>query len=133
VEIGAHACTDITGFGLLGHAAQMAQASNVSLKIKVADVPLFPEAMNCIVAGLVPAGTKKNEQFIRPQIEIDPAIDKNLYLLLCDAQTSGGLLIAVDSKDAENLLKNLHDRGVIDARIIGEVISQQEKVIFVVE
>ena len=131
VEIGAHACTDITGFGLLGHAAQMAQASDVSLKIKATDVPMFPEAIDCIVAGLVPAGTKKNAQFIRPQVEIDPAVGENLSLLLCDAQTSGGLLISVDSKDAENLLKNLHDRGVTKAQIIGEVVSQKEKVIYV--
>ena len=132
VEVGAHACTDITGFGLLGHAAQMAQASNVSLKINAANVPLFDEAMKYVAAGMIPGGTKKNEKFIRPQVEVAREVDPDLYLLLCDAQTSGGLLIAVTPDDGKKLLQMLHERGVAEARIIGEVVAEREKVIHVV-
>ncbi len=132
VEFDTHACTDITGFGLLGHAAQMAEANAVSLEIYASKVPLYPEAFEYAKMNLIPGGTKTNEKFIRPKISVNPEIDDVLYMLLCDAQTSGGLLISVAPEAAEKLLKNLHDRGVLEARIIGEVILQQEKVIYVV-
>lgn len=132
VEVGVHACTDITGFGLLGHAGQLAEASGVSLKIYAQQVPIFDEALIYAEKGFIPGGTRANEKFIRPKVSLSEEIDPNLYVLLCDAQTSGGLLIAVSVSESEKLLSMLKERGIAEAAIIGEVIHKEEKVIQIV-
>jgi selenide, water dikinase len=132
VEIGVNGCTDVTGFGLLGHALQLAQASNVSLKIDSKKVPTFEEAKEYATKGFYPGGTLKNEKFVRPSIEVKSTVNEIEYMLLCDAQTSGGLLISVEKLKGEKLLHVLRSKGIASAEIIGEVIEKKDKVIYVV-
>jgi len=132
MEIGVHACTDVTGFGLSGHALQLAQASNVSLAIDSTQVPIFEEALAYADRNLFPGGTIKNEKFVNPFLSVDPTINRELYMLLCDAQTSGGLLISVARPKGEVLLSQLKSNGVEAAKRIGEVLSKQEKVIYLI-
>lgn len=131
MEVGVHACTDVTGFGLLGHAAQMAQASHVSFRINAHSVPLFDEAMAYAQQGLFPGGSKKNYQFVLPSVEFSAHIPQELRLLLCDAQTSGGLLIVAPPDKSDVLVDTLKARGVLAYVRIGEVTEQREKTIYV--
>ncbi len=132
VKIGVNGCTDVTGFGLLGHALQLAQASDVSLKIDSKKVPIFDEAIEYASKGFYPGGTLKNEKFVRPSIEVKSSVEKTEYMLLCDAQTSGGLLISVEESKGERLLNVLMSKGIDSAEIIGEVTEKKDRVIYVV-
>lgn len=124
VEVGVNACTDITGFGLLGHAMEMAIASDVGIAIKSQSVPLFPEVEEYASMGLVPAGTARNREFCSCRVEISGDISNEKMDILYDAQTSGGLLISVEEEKAQRLLEQLHAKGVQPAAIIGEVIEE---------
>ena len=122
LAVGVSACTDITGFGLIGHASEMAQASGVGLKIFINDLPAYPQALEMAEMGLVPAGSHRNRDFYSPCLDGHERCDP-LYLdLLSDAQTSGGLLIAVAKEKAELLEQRLVDQYVPVHRV-GEVIS----------
>jgi selenide,water dikinase len=120
-EIGAHGCTDITGFGLLGHALEMAQASNCSMTIFASQVPIIPFARDYAQMGMVPGGTHANRNFCHQSLGIDPGIPSFLLDILSDAQTSGGLLIAVPEEKALFMLERLKQRGLQEASLIGEV------------
>ncbi len=120
-SVGVHAATDITGFGLLGHALELAQASGVSLCLEASKIPLLREALEYARLGLVPAGDLENKKFCQNIVQVDPKIDPFVLELLYDAQTSGGLLIAVAPEKASLLWEELLKRGVIEAAIIGEV------------
>ena len=133
LEAGCHACTDITGFGLLGHASGMIEDSPLGMEIHVASIPLFPEAKDFAQMGLVPAGTYRNREFRTDMIEMTSEISDELLNILFDPQTSGGLLIAVPGKDAEALLQNLHRHGINEAAIIGEVLAEPKGRIIVRE
>ncbi len=124
VEVGVNACTDITGFGLLGHAMEMAIASDVGIAIKSQSVPLFPEAEEYAKMGLVPGGTARNREFFSCRVEISGDISNEKMDILYDAQTSGGLFISVEGEKAQRLLEQLHAKGVQLAAIIGEVIEE---------
>ena len=124
VEVGVNACTDITGFGLLGHAMEMAIASDVGIAIKSQSVPIFPEAEEYATMGLVPAGTARNREFCSCRVEISGDISNEKMDILYDAQTSGGLLISIEGEKAQRLLEQLHAKGVQPAAIIGEVIEE---------
>ncbi len=126
VEAGAHACTDITGFGLLGHASAMVEGSDVGMVIYSAQVPYFPEAKELAEAGVVPGGLGRNRDFRIKMVDLDPKVPTYMADLLFDPQTSGGLLISIDPKKADALLKKLRRSGVSDAAIIGEIVSQQK-------
>jgi selenophosphate synthase len=102
-----HACTDITGFGLIGHANEMAEGSDVTIVIKSGHVPLLEGARECVERGFVPGGTKSTQKFLAPRISIAPSVDATTQALLFDAQTSGGLLIAVAPHHAAPLLAQL--------------------------
>lgn len=117
---GASACTDITGFGLLGHAAEMAEASEVSLHIKCKSVPLLPEAMEMARMGLIPAGAYDNRQYLEGKILFDGDLKPEEQLALYDPQTSGGLLISVPEAKAAALVDELKGKGV-DCAVIGQV------------
>ncbi len=132
VEIGAHACTDVTGFGLLGHALQLAQASRVSLQIDSKQVPLFDEAITYAEMSLFPGGTKKNAAFVKSHVNFDDQVDEKMNMLLADAQTSGGLLISISEEKSEIFLNTLKQKGINEASIIGRVISKEKYVIKVV-
>ena len=123
-EIGARACTDITGFGLLGHAFEMIQGTGKGMIIHGSSVPIFPEAMSFAQMGLVPGGTYRNRDFRIHQVDIDPDISPYLLDILFDPQTSGGLLIAVPGEKAEKMVKRLKERGIDEAAIIGEVVNE---------
>ena len=120
-----HAATDVTGFGLLGHALEMINES-VSFKIYTSKIPLLKSALKCLDEGLIPAGSYKNLKFIAPGVDSEPDIT------LCDAQTSGGLLLAVAEKDAARALANLKNAGYASSAIIGEVVARAEHKIYLV-
>jgi selenide,water dikinase len=116
-----HAVTDITGFGLLGHALELAGASRVELTLKAGAVPVLSFAREYAALGLVPAGSHANRRFCEKHLFVDPRVGQIDVDLLSDAQTSGGLFIALAAPHAEVLLERLHDRGVTAAAIVGEV------------
>ena len=123
-EIGVNACTDITGFGLVGHARGMIEKNQLGLEIMIDAVPIFRGVSEFSEMGLVPGGTGRNMDFYRKMIDLDRDIDQQVLDILFDPQTSGGLLIAVPKDKAEALLKGLHRNGINQAAIIGEVVSK---------
>lgn len=122
-EVGVNACTDVTGFGLLGHALEMATASDVGITIRWQSVPTFPEAEGYASVGMVPGGTGRNREFASCRVEMSQAVPDTRMDILYDAQTSGGLLISVDAIKLDLLLEQLHRRGVRWATMIGEVLE----------
>jgi selenide,water dikinase len=116
-----HAVTDITGFGLLGHGLELAKASRAELTIYAGRVPVLSWAREYAAMGLVPAGSHANRRFCENHLTLDPGVDQLTADLLSDAQTSGGLFIAVAPQDGEVLMSRLQDGGVTEAAIIGEV------------
>jgi selenide,water dikinase len=123
-ETGVDACTDVTGFGLLGHAAEMIEGTDVGMVIDSAAVPFFPEARELAEMGLIPAGLYRNREFRNNMVEIAEGVPQYLADILFDPQTSGGLLIAMPEEKAAELLERLHAEGVTEAAIIGEVVAQ---------
>jgi selenide,water dikinase len=119
-----HACTDVTGFGLLGHACEMIECADVGMVIYVDKVPYFPEAKEYAEMGMVPGGTTRNREFRTEMVEIDKAVSQIMVDILFDPQTSGGLLMSVPANAAELLLKKLHRAGIKSASIIGEVVAK---------
>jgi selenide,water dikinase len=120
-----HACTDITGFGLLGHASEVAAASGCTLEIEARAVPLLDGARE-LVRGNTPGGGRTNQQYFGPSIEVAPDIDADLVQLLYDPQTSGGLLASIDSHHVQAALRALADVGV-SGQVIGHAIESTEK------
>lgn len=124
MKAGVNACTDVTGFGLLGHACEMIEGANVGMVFYSTAVPLFPEVRGFAVMGLVPGGTYRNKEFRSHMVEVAGDIPDDLLLILFDAQTSGGLLISIPPTRAERLLQGLHGGGAAEAAIIGEVVAE---------
>jgi len=114
-----NACTDVTGFGLLGHALEMATGSKVTIALFTDNIPLLPEVLDSVRMGLVPAGSFSNRNFCAHQVRLAESIDPVLLDILADAQTSGGLLISLSDHQAASLLDDLKAGGVPDAAIIG--------------
>lgn len=127
----ARALTDVTGFGLLGHLRNLVAASHVSAHIYLDDVPLLPAAVEYVAAGIAPGGTHANLRFLQDHVTFAEGVSRESQLLLCDAQTSGGLLAAVPADDADALLQRLHQQGVTQSRIIGHLDSATPGRIFV--
>ena len=119
---GVRAATDVTGFGLLGHLHRMLAASGVAARIWAQAVPLLPGAADLAAAGYTSGGTRANTERMRPVTSIDPAIPGELAVLLHDAQTSGGLLLAAPAAAAPALLADLLARG-LPAAVVGEVVA----------
>jgi len=134
-EVGAHACTDITGFGLLGHLYGMTRASGVGAKIKLSKVPILPEVWELAKEGCIPGGTRKNYSFLQEKEAVtwDPGIDEMTRLVISDAQTSGGLLIAVAKEKSQDLLSRLEARKTQAAVLIGEIVDDSSRRIHVEE
>jgi len=120
-RVGVNAVTDVTGFGLLGHSWEMAKASGVNMVIQSATVPFLPGAIELAGKKLYPLGTVNNYRFVKPYTHFARYLDTTTRLVLCDAQTSGGLLIAVPGKRGAQLLDQLHGSGVKTAAVIGWV------------
>ena len=119
-----HACTDITGFGLLGHIAEMVQDSGFGVKIFADKVPLIPETLSYAAMGLIPAGAYRNREFREAMTEFSPNVDRLIQHILFDPQTSGGLLICVEKGKSNDLLAQLRKRGMETSAIIGEVVGE---------
>lgn len=115
-----HACTDITGFSLMGHGLEMARASQVTLRIHCEDLPLFSDVIEGARMGLVPAATYGNRKAIK-DVDISHSLETVWSDIVFDPQTSGGLLLAVPQADSNKLVSTLHSVGVSSARIIGHV------------
>lgn len=125
LEIGVHACTDITGFGLLGHCSEMAHASRVEIRIDSHTLPAYPGAADMAAVGLIPEGSYRNRQHYAGDLHNPEALDPFALDLLCDPQTSGGLLMAVPPQGAETLLESLRSAGEV-ATLIGEVTGPSD-------
>jgi selenide, water dikinase len=123
-----HSLTDVTGFGLIGHAREMALASNVSLRFYLDQIPLLEGALDCICAGNIPGGLKNNRDFAECVVGYEEGIADELKTMLFDPQTAGGLLIAVAPEQASNLLRILQAGGV-PAVEIGEVLERTKPLI----
>jgi selenide, water dikinase len=123
VRFTVHSMTDVTGFGLIGHAREMALASNVSLTISASSVPLLEGALECVRAGFIPAGLKNNRDFAECMVDYDDEIPEEVKALLFDPQTAGGLLIS--TPEGARLVSALNQAGV-PAVEIGKVLPQQK-------
>ena len=115
-----HACTDVTGFSLMGHSVEMASASNVTIHIKAYDIPLFDDVIDAARMGLVPAASYGNRKAIT-DVQVDANLDGVWTDILFDPQTSGGLLFSVPATEGPDLVKALYDVGVEGATIVGAV------------
>lgn len=122
LDVTVHACTDITGFGLLGHACGMIQGANIGMVIHAPSVPLLPKVEEYVRRGLVPGGTHRNRGFRAHMIEAH--VSNEMMLILFDPQTSGGLFISLPAKDGEVLVRRMHDEGINDAAIVGHVVAE---------
>ncbi len=121
-----HACSDITGFGILGHALEMASGSGVTLVIEAAKMPLLHGAPRLAEKGYLTGGCKRNRDYLDDKMAIEPSVREGLVEIAIDPQTSGGLLIAVAKRQAAKLLDELHDAGVKDAVAVGYATSLQK-------
>jgi selenide,water dikinase len=120
---GVHACTDITGFGFLGHACEMIEAENVGMRINSAAVPIFTGVRKLVETGYVPGGLYRNKDFRIAQIEKKDTCPDWILDVLFDPQTAGGLFFSIPAKEAQSLIKLMHRDGITDAAIVGEVVS----------
>jgi len=125
-----HACTDITGFGLIGHACEMAVASGCSIEIAAARVPLLDGARE-LVRGNIPGGGRTNREHFGKEVRVAPGVDETILDLLYDPQTSGGLLIAIGADDGDRVATALVDEGV-PAVPIGRVVSRERARVVVI-
>ncbi len=123
LRVGVSAATDVTGFGLLGHLSSLLRASNAAARIAARKVPLLPEAWELAERGHVPGGTKRNRTDLESFVHWDDAVPEPLRLLLYDAQTSGGLLIATPREHMAGLMHALHAAGTPAAAVIGEITA----------
>ena len=121
-----HSCTDVTGFGLMGHSCEMAQGSGCTLHLQAGRIPFHPEALEMADMGLVPAGAYRNRDFAGQAAVLKGEVSRAMQDILYDPQTSGGLLIAVDERDADALLDELASAAPGAARI-GYVTEREEK------
>jgi selenide,water dikinase len=131
VDSPVHACTDITGFGFLGHLAEMVSGSGFGVRIESGCIPVIPETLSYARMGLVPAGSYRNREFREGIVDFAANVDRVIQDVLFDPQTSGGLLISVGNASAEDLLRALREKGVQDATIVGEVLSEPKERIVV--
>ena len=126
-----HACTDITGFGLIGHVAEMVIDSGSGINLWSEMIPIIPQAFDYAAMGLVPAGAYKNREFREAMVEVYPSVKQAVVDIMYDPQTSGGLLICVESESADDLVNELKKKGIDCAAVIGEVLAEPKKRIIV--
>jgi selenide,water dikinase len=128
VEIGVNACTDITGYGLLGHLLEMCKGSNVTATIEFDSMPFMNGVFELAQDGIIPGGTKRNLEFVQDDINPAEHLAEFQLHMLADAQTSGGLLISVSPEKAEALVNALKSKKALATHIIGEVQSNDDEV-----
>ncbi len=125
-RLGANACTDVTGFGLLGHAYEMAKASGVAFEISSADVPLLPDTLELIGQGMLTRGDRNNREYVGNTVAFESSVGREMQSALFDPQTAGGLLISISSEKAAEFLDEVEN-----AKQIGRVIKKREALIHV--
>lgn len=124
-EVGVDACTDITGFGLLGHLWEMCSASRLGARINLSSVPVLDDVRELAERDMVPGGAYSNFEYVAADVSFDDEVDEPARLILCDPQTSGGLLMAVPPKKADALVLALIEAGVPAAAVIGEIVEDR--------
>ena len=120
-----HAATDVTGFGLAGHALEMARASDVTLRLELSALPLLPQALRMYERGVTTGVNAANRELVEAAMRLEGAFAEPRVELLFDPQTSGGLLVAVPGAEAEAILASLHAGGVSDAAVVGEAVPRE--------
>ncbi len=125
-----HACTDVTGFGLIGHLAEMVE-DHLGVTIYTDALPVLPEAREFAAMGMIPAGAYKNREYRAQMVRTEPTVPREMEDILYDPQTSGGLLIAAPEAESRRLLADLHRHGISEACIIGQVQSEPANTIVV--
>jgi len=131
LEAGIRSCTDITGFGLLGHLVEMINGNNVGMEIDASLIPMLPRTVEFVQMGLIPPGSRRNRKDRGDKIEVTKGVPDSKVWILFDAQTSGGLVLSTPSQKAADLLRSLHEAGVKDAAIIGQVTAEPKGKILV--
>ena len=126
ISVGVNACTDVTGFGLLGHLREMMEGSGLGARIYKSKVPVIEGTVDLLKQGIVPGGTMRNLDSLKSTVWWDKEISENDKILLSDAQTSGGLLISVNPNKADKLQQSLSETGTLSNQIIGEVYTLSE-------
>jgi selenide,water dikinase len=129
-SVAVNSMTDVTGFGLIGHAREMVLASNVSLRLHAGSIPVLQGALECVRAGFIPGGLNNNRAFAECVVQYADGISEDMKALLFDPQTAGGLLISVAPEDSARLMQSLKDAGV-PAVQIGEVLNKTKPLIAV--
>jgi len=119
-----HAATDVTGFGLLGHLHEMMDASKTTAEVSIARVPLLSQARRLVAEGVAPGGSRNNARHLRARAEVAEGVSDDDFLLVCDAQTSGGLLVALPQEQAEAYAAQCRERGAPAGAVIGRVIER---------
>jgi selenide,water dikinase len=123
---GAHACTDVTGFGLLGHSLEMAQMSDVTISFDAGAVPLLPGVLELAKKGYLTGGGMSNREFVKDSMHVLGELSGELEMVLCDPQTSGGLLVSLPADRAGDYVAAVRGRGVAQAVLVGEVTAPDE-------
>jgi len=131
LQFGAHGCTDVTGFGLIGHLAEMAAGSRADVEIVWDDLPLLPGVLELVGQGIIPGGVERNRESSAAAVTLGKGVGQAMLDVCMDPQTSGGLLIAVPQGKAGGLLKALHARGVAEAAVIGKVRGKGRGRVFI--
>ena len=124
MRVGVNSCTDLTGFGLMGHLKGMVRGSNVGAHVRVADVPVLPGPWDLLENGPVPGGTFRNVSGVKDTVDWAEGLTEEQQLLMCDAQTSGGLLIAVPKAKLDQLMGELEASSVGTRAVVGEITSE---------
>mgnify|MGYP000280449929 CR=1 FL=1 len=130
MEVGANACTDVTGFGLVGHASEMAKGSDVTIELFSKDIPIIEAAIDFAKMGIIPSGAYNNLAFVKDDVQFADSVPQHIQDLLVDPITSGGLLISLPEEKAYELVEKLKGVTICNA-IVGRVVKKQEKAIVV--
>jgi selenide,water dikinase len=129
-EFHPNAGTDVTGFGLLGHASEIAKGSDVSLTIHYDQVPLLDGTVDLAKQGIIPGGTKSNYSWLADTIVYHDELSEEERFILCDAVTSGGLLVSLPREEAVQYVEKLHKNGIVEAAIVGEVTEKRDQFLY---
>lgn len=122
-RIGVHACTDITGFGFLGHLQEMLGSGGIGARVKASAIPELPGLKGLIADGFLPGGARRNRDFVKSRLKVSSGVSDEVMMILCDPQTSGGLLFAVESRLAEPLMRELAAENVATISDVGEIFD----------
>lgn len=130
MEVGANACTDVTGFGLLGHTSEMAKGSNLTIELFSEEVPVIEAAIEFAKMGIIPSGAYSNMNFVKDDVSIAESVPQYMQDILADPITSGGLLISVPAEKADELVRKLEGVTLCN-KIVGRVVEKQDKAVVV--